>query len=239
MRGRSPSTTFFTALAMSSIPDDDGEPNNLFAMPSKFLDGVREFLPPPPEDKLALGGDVVALFVYTYLDHAANELYSQAAADLDVAALATHNPDIQSAASLPVWFDAAQLPEFGPNWLAIHEVSSPYAPAVAASGLAFVSLAAAWIFCGHFTGAFLDENTLECKPERAMVVTLQTWAGTALLVMALAWGSDAAWGQLDGINALSAPARGGLTTADCDFIFDSLTVLAFWRFVYNWLLGYR
>lgn len=62
---------------------------------------------------------------------------------------------------------------------------------------------------------------------------------TAVLMVLLALGSDALWGQLDSINALSAPARGGLTIADADYIFDSLTVLAFWRFMFNWLLGYR
>ena len=41
------------------------------------------------------------------------------------------------------------------------------------------------------------------------------------------------------MNALSAPAKGGLTKADDDFIFDSLMVLALWRLMFNRLLGYR
>ena len=73
-----------------------------------------------------------------------------------------------------------------------------------------------------------------------MVVTLQTWAGMALLMVLLALGSDAMWNELDvHFNALSAPARGGLTKADADYNFDSLSVLAFWRFMFNWLLGYK
>lgn len=62
---------------------------------------------------------------------------------------------------------------------------------------------------------------------------------TALLMVGLALGSDALWGQLDGMNPLSDAARGGLTKADADYIFDSLTVLAFWRFMLNSILGYR
>ena len=114
-----------------------------------------------------------------------------------------------------------------------------YAPAIAASGLAFVSIATCWIICGYFSGAFLHKKTLECDSGVAMLVTFQTWIAMAFFMVLLALGSDFMWGQLDIINALSMPARGGLTVPDADFIFDSLTVLAFWRFMWNRLFGYR
>ena len=60
-----------------------------------------------------------------------------------------------------------------------------------------------------------------------------------LLMVGLVLGSDAVWGQLDVIHPLSAPARGGLTKAEADYIFESLSVLAFWRWMFNYLLGYR
>mmetsp|Transcript_3690 Transcript_3690/g.7149 ORF Transcript_3690/g.7149 Transcript_3690/m.7149 type:complete len:281 (+) Transcript_3690:162-1004(+) len=226
-------------LQMSTIHDDNDDDNN-----SILMDPIKTFkLPPAPEDTIALGGDMIALFVYSYLDHTVNDLYLNAVAEVDnVADLVTlPNPTNSEGltASLPVWFDPANLNTFGHNWLAIHNIDIPYAPAIAHSGLAFVSLATSWIVCGYFSGAFLTRNTLECKPSQAMVVTLQTWVGTCCLMVLLALGSDALWGALDSINALSAPARGGLTKADADFIFDSLTVLAFWRFMFNWLLGYR
>lgn len=82
-------------------------------------------------------------------------------------------------------------------------------------------------------------NTLECDTSHAVMMTGKTWVCMAILMVGLAWGSDALWGQLDLIHPLSAPARGGLTKADADYIFDSLTVLAFWRFMFNSLLGYR
>lgn len=235
----SPVALTTTALHMSSIPDDDGDHSSP-SLP-QLLRNFNQRLPPPPEDKVALGGDVVALFVYSYLDHGLTGLVADAQSELDVAQLVSPSPSnaADSAAALPVWFDPAHLQPYGTTWLASHpSLHPPYAPAVAAAGLAFVSLSAAWIACGWCGGAFAEENTRGCSPKRAMVVTLRTWAGTAILVAALAWASDAAWGELDGINALSAPARGGLTRADADFIFDSLTVLAFWRFLYNWLLGY-
>mmetsp|Transcript_7136 Transcript_7136/g.10723 ORF Transcript_7136/g.10723 Transcript_7136/m.10723 type:complete len:283 (+) Transcript_7136:62-910(+) len=229
------------ALEMSTIHDDNDDDNNNNNI---LMDPIKTFkLPPAPEDSTALGGDMVALFVYSYLDHIVNNLYLNAIAEVDNVAdlVALPNPTNSEglAASLPVWFDPAHLNTFGHNWLAIHDVEIPYAPAIAHSGLAFVSLATSWILCGYFSGAFLTRNTLECKPSRAMVVTLRTWVGTCCLMVLLALGSDALWGALDSINALSAPARGGLTRADADFIFDSLTVLALWRFMFNWLLGYR
>jgi len=239
--GRAPTTTTATstALQMSSIPDDNDDNN--------FLEKIKNYsLPPAPEDPIALGGDMVALFVYSYLDHTVNEQIADTAAKLDnvadLVATASYDPATgaaDAATALPVWFDAAHLHTFGHNWLAGGVVEIPYAPAIAQSGLAFVSIATSWLLCGYFSGAFLNSNTLECTAAEALGVTLRTWMGMAILMVLLALGSDALWGWLDGMNALSAPARGGLTRADADFIFDSLTVLAFWRFMFNWLLGYR
>ena len=222
-----------SALKMSSIPEDNENDNNI-----NLFDMIKNSLPPAPEDQIALSGDMVALFVYTYLDHTVNEMYADTAAKMDVADLVAYDPNNVGPA-LPVWFDPAHLQTFGTNWLANTHVQVPYAPAIAASGLAFVSMATCWIICGYFSGAFLTRNTLDCDTSKAMAVTFKTWVGMCGLMVGLAWGSDALWGLLDvHFNALSAPARGGLTKADADFIFDSLTVLAWWRFMFNWLMGY-
>lgn len=233
-----------SALRMSSIPDDKDDVN--FSPPSqlnKHLDDENKLkfsLPPAPEDLIALTGDVVSLFVYSYMDHMTNEIYADTAAKMDVADLVAYDPAVNPTVSLPVWFDPDHLQTFGSNWLA-RAAEVPYAPVIAHSGLAFVTISTCWLLVGHFfTGAFMNANTLGCKGDKAMMVTLKTWAGTALLMILLAWGSDALWGMLDeNFNALSAPARGGLTKVDADFIFDSLSVLAWWRFMFNWLLGYR
>jgi hypothetical protein len=159
------------------------------------------------------------------------------AARMDIADLTTFDPS--NSPSLPVWFDVTHLNEFG-HWL-VHSSSetASYAPAIASGGLAFVAMATCWIVSGYFSGAFMMKNTLECDAKNAILVTGKTWVVMALLMVALALGSDALWGQLDVIHPLSAPARGGLTKADADYIFDSLSVLAFWRWMFNYLLGYR
>jgi len=223
---------------MSSIPDDNGS-NSSNDNADQF--NFKITLPPAPEDPIALSGDILALFVYTYLDHAINFLYAEATAKMDVVSdyLVTTNDPQNNAPSLPVWFDPSHLQTFGNNWLANNHMETPYAPAIAASGLAFVSISTSWLVCGYFSGAFLNKNTLECDTPNAMVITLKTWMGTACLMVLLALWSDFLWGQLDEVNALSDQARGGLTKADADYIFDSLTVLAFWRGMFNWLLGYK
>lgn len=198
---------------------------------SSIPDGLKPLqLPPSPEDPVALGGDVLALFVYTYLDHTLNEAVTAEAGNVNVANFVISD-------HAPMWFDTTHVHT---AWLANSSPNYLYAPAIDDSGLAFVTLSTSWILCGYFSGAFLHSNTLECTLRHALQVTLRTWLGAAVLMVVLAWGSDALWAWLDGNwNALSAPARGGLTKADTDFIFDSLTVLAFWRFIFNWMLGYN
>lgn len=226
--------------------DHDRSSNNTVALRAPSLpadDGMKRLrLPPLPDDPIALGGDVLALFVYTYLDHTINEAFTAEAenvADLVISDPATPTSILtDNPVHLPVWFDTEYLHTFGHNWLANPATNDLYAPAIADSGLAFVALSTAWILCGYVSGAFLNSNTLEGTSSNALKVTLRTWLGTALLMVALSAGSDALWGWLDGNwNALSAPARGGLTKADADFIFDSLSVLAFWRFTYHYMFN--
>ena len=224
-------------LQMSTVPDHE---DDILYTKNNIVDQFKNLLPPKPEDQIALGGDIVALLTYTYLDHIINEIFIEASAEMDVAELVAYDPNTASGGvQLPVWFDSANLATFGKNWLAHTHTEVAYAPAISASGLAFVSISICWMICGYFSGAFLNENTLNCNVDKAMKVTFKTWIGTCILMIMLALSSDAMWGWLDSINALSAPARGGLTTYDADYIFDSLTVLAFWRVMYNWLLGYR
>lgn len=221
-------------LQMSSIPEDDDylSPPSI----SQLLKSAKESLPPMPEDQTALSGDVLAVAVYSYLDHTVHEMCAEAAR-MDVgeylAATDSVNPP-----SLPVWFDVTHINEFG-HWLADSSSTASYAPAIANGGLAFVAMSTCWIISGYFSGAFLMKNTLECDGKNAILVTGKTWVVMAILMVGLALGSDALWGQLDTMYPLSDQARGGLTKADMDYIFDSLSVLAFWRWMFNYLLGYR
>lgn len=234
-------TSSVTSLAMSSIPEDDDNNFNapFFNLPNlNIKDLFVKFKPPPlPEDHFCLSGDVVVLFVYTYVDHIINALFYEAS-HWDLSELITATLDPTRSAPVPAWFDPYQITEHG-HWLIRNSVENPYSPATAASGLAFVSISFCWIVSGYFLQSFQMRNTLECDTSDALLATLKTWALTTLLMVGLAWGSDYLWHQIDLIHPQSAAARGGMTTADADFIFDSLTVLAFWRMLYNTLLGYR
>jgi hypothetical protein len=222
------------SLQMSSIPDDDEYTSPISL--SQFFKSVKESLPPFPEDPIAISGDILALFVYSYLDHTVHDLCAEAAR-MDVGDYLTA-ADPANSPSLPVWFDVSHINEFG-HWLADSSSGASYAPAIASGGLAFVAMATCWMVSGYFTEAFLFKNTLECDGKNAMLVTGKTWVIMAALMVGLALGSDALWGQLDVIYPLSDPARGGLTKADADYIFDSLSVLAFWRWTFNYFMGYR
>lgn len=234
---KSPSTT--TSLLMSSIPEDDDN-FNAFQLPRFNVKDLVNFkLPPLPEDNFALSGDVLALFVYSYIDHTIMALFYETSR-IDLKTLISTTLDPNSNAAIPVWFDPSHIMDRG-HWLIQNSVANPYAPAINASGLAFVSISFCWILCGYFTRAFEMKNTLECDTSDAILVTGKTWALMALMMVGLAWGSDWLWHQIDLIHpqGASSSARGGLTVADADFIFDSLTILAFWRGLYNTMLGYR
>ena len=219
-------------LHMSSIPEDDDI--SVSSIP-QIMKSIRESLPPLPEDRTALAGDILALFVYSYLDHTVHDMCAEASR-VDMGEYIT-SLDSVNAPSLPVWFDVTHVNEFG-HWLD-GSSSVAYAPAIASGGLAFVAMATCWIISGYFSGAFLMKNTLECDAKNAMLVTGKTWILMAVLMVCISLGSDFLWAQLDAIHPLSDPARGGLTKADADFIFDSLSVLAFWRWMFNSVMGYR
>lgn len=224
-------STLTKPLKMSSIPDEDEYPT-----PRSIFKSVKESLPPLPEDHIALSGDVVAVFVYSYLDHTVHDLCEEATR-MDVGEYLTTIASV-NAPPLPVWFDVTHINDFG-HWLADYSSSASYAPAIASGGLAFVVMATCWIVSGYFSGAFLMKNTLECDSKNALLVTGKTWFIMAVLMVGFALGSDALWQELDMIHPLSDPARGGLTKSDADYIFDSLSVLAFWRWIFNYLMGYR
>ena len=63
---------------MSSIPEDDDN-FNAFQLPRFNVKDLVNFkLPPLPEDNFALSGDVLALFVYSYIDHTIMALFYEA-----------------------------------------------------------------------------------------------------------------------------------------------------------------
>lgn len=183
-------------------------------------------LPPSPEDALVLGGDIIALFVYSFMDHSLNDLYMDQAQH---GGMSQYLGEFQSGGGqLPVWFDASHSTTMTPEHI-LTIVGLPqvyYSPIINTAGVSFILLSLAWLVAGYWSGAFLFRNTLDCGRDRALMITFQTWLICSSIMVGLAIGSDQ---LLD---------FGGLTKADADYIFDSLTVLVTWRFMVNWMLGY-
>ena len=65
-------------LFMSSIEQDEQDSYSLVetvkANSGKLLKDIAESLPSPPEDPLAISGDIAAIGVYCFLDHFVNDL---------------------------------------------------------------------------------------------------------------------------------------------------------------------
>lgn len=197
----------------------------------------KDLIPPPPEDQLTLSGDIAALFVYTFLDHYANQVYVDSVL-YDASPEIIHSLDPTgdlSASQLPVWFDADSsfhlTSDKLSSLLGVHHVA--YSPILGAAGLASVLLCACWLVAGYAHQAFLFRNTLDCRTENAIMVTFRTWITSSALMVAIALGADYICGQTEFFCncPLTSPTLGGLTKADADFIFDSLAVLITWRFI--------
>lgn len=236
-----------SALQMSSLEQDPEESGmNLTNLLSKLKQTKLE-LPPPPEDQIIMSGDIAALFLYSFLDHFVVSLYDSflnspdavntisAPAALEYfAAATTEISGTPISSTLPVWFDSAVSAPFGiiplSTALPIHH-HVQYAPIIDSAGMASVVLCSTWLACGYLTGAFRFSNTLGSM-QRALAVTAVTWTGTCVIVLSLAYGSDMLMGNIDGLHKTV-----GLTKADADYIFDSLSVLLIWRFLWNSFFG--
>jgi hypothetical protein len=235
-------------LQMSTLGQDPEA-----AQLDKALSWLTSKLPPPPEDQLSIMGDISCLFLYSFLDHYVNRLYDNMMNSPDVIDTISASAAIESSSSvsleftsnpvtaaftsstLPVWFDTYSSAPFGtvPLTSALpleHHII--YAPAIATAGMASVLMCSSWLVSGYFTGAFQFKNTLECSPHRAVVITAKTWVFSSLIMLGIAWGSDSLVGCVDCLHKSV-----GLTKADADYIFDSLSVLLLWRFLLSSFFG--
>jgi len=224
-------------------PEDD-------EVQQKIRSWIIPKLPPPPEDQISLSGDVATIFIYSFLDHMISGMYDSTinAPEIFSAGSALVAIESSSAASadftgydsagggLPVWFDTLNSAPFGTVPLSAAlpiEQHTIYAPALGTAGLSAVLLTSTWLLCGYFTGAFQFKNTLECSTRHAMNITAKNWFFTAIVMVSLALGSDHFVGCVDCLHKSI-----GLTKADITYIFDSLGVLLFWRFITSSILGY-
>lgn len=202
----------------------------------RFRFDFKDILPPEPEDQLAMSGDIIALFVYSFLDHFLNEMMASALVSGDSVTAAAIDPEtattLAMSTKVPVWWDVTQhtLPVSGaPVLPALGYV--PYAPAISTAGTSAVILVSAWLVSGYFTGAFLYKNTLQCSVSKAVATAGRTWISATVITVGIALASDA-W-----CDCVTNPSLGGLTKADSDFLFGSLSVLTMWRFVLCSILG--
>lgn len=235
-----------TTLKMSTLDPEENKFEELFSK-------VTRKLPPPPEDQLSLAGDVACLFLYTFIDHFVNSMYNvylnspdtivklSAYSAIESVSVATSEVSTSilggdmASKSLPVWFDTLSAAPFGnvPLTSALpleHHIT--YSPAIATGGMASVLLCSAWLVSGYFTGAFRFKNTFTASPSKAVLITAKTWVFSSLIMLGVAYGSDSLIGCVDCLHKSV-----GITKADADFIFDSLSVVLIWRYILSSFFG--
>jgi len=218
------------ALLLSSIPEDDKKRETTKRKEEDDSNVWEVFitknLPPAPENFLVLGGDVAALFTYSFLDHYLNHISSSILAKEAAEAIVGIHA---------VWMDAMP-PEF---LIAMQQAAAAasssstiitYAPAFHHAGICSVLFASCWLLSGYFHRAFSYDNTIFCSPVRAVLLAGRTWIFTAGAMLAIAFLSDIFASDLQ-------YQVGGITRADADYIFDSLAVIVSWRFMIATILG--
>jgi len=185
-----------------------------------WIEDMKEKLPKPPEDSMALTGDIGSLFLYSYIDHFANHAYLKYIKLehlADVKEFGDHSVLLDRSLPLPAVLEP------------VHWSNLPcYSTSLNSAGICSVMMVTAWLISGYFNEAFLFENTVMCDSRRALVVAGRTW----VLYCALLIGFVMVGNTLCGCPS-THPIALSLTRVDADFIFDSLTVLISWRFVIN------
>jgi len=153
---------------LSSIPEDDKKRETTKRKEEDDSNVWEVFitknLPPAPENFLVLGGDVAALFTYSFLDHYLNHISSSILAKEAAEAIV----GIPSSSSTII----------------------TYAPAFHHAGICSVLFASCWLLSGYFHRAFSYDNTIFCSPVRAVLLAGRTWIFTAGAMLAIAFLSD-------------------------------------------------
>jgi len=226
-------------LPMSSIPDNNEEGSSTIDSygfhKKKKSKSWRDALPPMPEDHIILTGDIFSLFVYCFMDHITDDIFSE---DSMLHALVTSSPQ---SIQVPVWADISnnfgssllreimnqqQIAHIG-NSALLNPDNVPiphYVPIFLSPGVSFVLFTSAWILSGYFNRSFSFSNGIQSDPAQAINIVFKTWIFTAAMMFSIALLS----GQICGCDFIGSV---GMSKSDIEFIFDSLTVLAVWRFV--------
>jgi len=212
------SAIFMSDTTQEDKTNDINLPNAIRAATSKILRGGKYQLPPSPENRLILGGDVLVLFLYSFLDHLLNYLSDHVNTEASIVGLHAS------------WLDRVHLP---PEFLAATTQMPQffhYSPALQSAGICAVTISTLWLISAYFNEAFSYENTVH-DSERAVLVTGKTWLYTGAGMIAIALASDS--------MLCGCPMHrhiGHLTKCDADFIFDSIGSLLCWRYMMSQIL---
>lgn len=202
-------------LFLSDVPQDPKNDDN-----DLFLTGK---LPPPPEDFIVMTGDLMSLFVYSFSDHFVCH------------DLASMMPVVNDN-DWPVWLDpTSSFTDHVMHVLVMDQTIATYSPLLQPTGLAACLLASAWLLAGWWHRAFLFRNTLDCDTSHTLQVTAQAWMTTCFIMMMTVGISTSLYQQV--VLGLHSEVWHLFTKGDVDYIWDSLTVLALWRFIVSSLLG--
>lgn len=232
-----------SALYLSDIPKEPTEEERRRSNAGKSW-RLNFKLPPPPEDQVVLTGDLLSLFVYAFSDHFVADLnaylagaapgqpYHAGAADLYAAATSAAGTTSDGIVlKAPVWLDVTHgYRDHVLHVLLADQTVTQYSPVLQPAGLAACLLSAAWLVSGWLHRAFMFRNTLDCPADKALTVTARTWVTTCAVLLAGVAASNAV--LLNDSEWWHTFKKG-----DVDYILDSLTVLAFWRFLVSSMLG--
>mmetsp|Transcript_45863 Transcript_45863/g.53659 ORF Transcript_45863/g.53659 Transcript_45863/m.53659 type:complete len:259 (+) Transcript_45863:119-895(+) len=188
---------------------------------SEIIKRKKPQLPPLPENKLVLGGDVLALFLYSFMDHSLNYFTDQATKESTEASIVGLHA---------TWLDYFHLPtEFVTATTQMPNLFQ-YSPALQQAGICSVTITTLWLISAYFNEAFSYENTVY-NSESVILITGKSWLYTAAGMIAIALASDS---MICGCPLYSHV--GHLTKCDADYIFDSIGVLLSWRYMVSLIL---
>jgi len=205
-------------------------------------------LPPPPEDRFVMAGDLLSLFVYAFFDHfvcvdLASFVNAAAANDRTAVAAATSSSSADFvgdhiALSAPVWLDMSTSSGYRDHVLHVllsDQTVTQYSPLLQPTWLAGCLLASAWLLAGWWHRSFAYKNTLDCSPDRVLTVTAKTWVTSCLALMVGVAASNSV--LLGPHHQIGLEWWQTFKKGDVEYIWDSLTVLCMWRFMASSLLG--
>lgn len=222
----------------SDIPSDESSTSNDNSKDNEVLNLAKEFkdrflkLPPSPEDQFIMTGDIAMLFLYAFTSHSINDSVVKGLLSdprMTIPEAVSEIDPLHDIVNLqvPVWVDMASNPNvpFGnPSVDHALEVNARegllnhWGALLSTEGSACVALCTCWLIAGWFHRMFLFDNSTYCGADKVLIKTVETWLTSALLLAALATGTDWLVGHVPALQSLfcvtcksAANASGGMS----------------------------